>query len=174
VRTPLLVLLAAGLALGADTPNEDAVKKEWSLLDGVWTLRKMEVDGKSLLVEGVRGLRMVIKGGKVTPLGAMREVVRDLSAVLINPGQSPKTLTLPNFEGGIPSKGVTLLAIYELRGNELWVCAQAVETALLKEREKERPRAFDSKQGLLLIFKREAKQSDEILPAAVAPGGPAR
>ena len=37
------------------------------------------------------------------------------------------------------------------------MCAQEVETAKLKEREKERPKAFDSKQGLLLILRRETK-----------------
>jgi len=44
-----------------------------------------------------------------------------------------------------------------LAGDELRVCAQAVETARLKEREKERPKAFNSKQGILLVFKREKK-----------------
>ena len=37
------------------------------------------------------------------------------------------------------------------------VCAEAVETAKLKEREKDRPNAFDSKQGVLVILKRESK-----------------
>jgi hypothetical protein len=39
----------------------------------------------------------------------------------------------------------------------LRVCVQAVETARLKERVKERPKAFDSKQGVLLVFKRQTK-----------------
>jgi uncharacterized protein (TIGR03067 family) len=61
------------------------------------------------------------------------------------------------LHGGDPRTGVTLIGIYELSGDELKVCAEAVETARPKEREKERPTAFDSKQGVLVIFRREAK-----------------
>ena len=54
-------------------------------------------------------------------------------------------------------EGITLIGIYELKDDELKVCAQAVGTAKLKEREKERPKEFDSKQGVLVIPRRETK-----------------
>jgi hypothetical protein len=43
------------------------------------------------------------------------------------------------------------------QGDELKVCAQEVETAKLNEREKEWPKAFDSKQGVLVVLRREKK-----------------
>jgi hypothetical protein len=38
---------------------------------------------------------------------------------------------------------------------------KVVETARLKERAKERPKGFDSKQGLLLVFKRFPERSGQ-------------
>ena len=154
----VLVLLAWGAPGGQ--AGDEAVKQEWERLEGTWTLVTMEVDGKSLLKKDEPPARVVIKGGKVTSdrkgPGA-REDDLDASKVKLDPTRKPKTITLPNFEGGDPAKGVTAIGIYERKGDELRVCVQAVETARLKEREKERPRAFDSKQGLLLVFKRQGK-----------------
>jgi uncharacterized protein (TIGR03067 family) len=81
----------------------------------------------------------------------------DSSKIKLDPGQKPKTITIPNFHGGDPKEGITLIGIYELKDDELKVCAQAVGTAKLKEREKERPKEFDSKQGVLVIPRRETK-----------------
>ena len=80
---------------------------------------------------------------------------------ILDPSKDPKQITIPNFKGGDPKKGVTLIGIYELAGDELRVCATAVETDRLKEREKERPKAFDSKQGVLLVFERVSRREKE-------------
>jgi uncharacterized protein (TIGR03067 family) len=156
VQRVLFVLLLWVLASGRSWAD-DAVKKELARLDGTWALIKMEVGGKSLLEKDKPEPKLNIKEGKVTsdakeaPQGGA-----ELSKVL-DPSRKPKQITVPNFKGGDPKKGVTLIGIYELNGDELRVCVQAVETANLKEREKERPTAFDSKQGVLLVFKGEKK-----------------
>ena len=144
------------LAFGSDRADA-AGKKELAKLEGTWTIVKMEINGNSLLEKDKPESKIVIKDGKVT--SDAKEAPKDgaeLSKVL-DPSKKPKQITVPNFEGGDPKKGVTLIGIYELDGDELRVCVQAVETANLKEREKERPTAFDSKQGVLLVFKREKK-----------------
>jgi uncharacterized protein (TIGR03067 family) len=147
----LVGMLAFSLSQAAVQP-----KNQFAKLDGTWTIVKMEIQGKSLLEKDGKG-KLIIKDGKVTSdgEGAPKDAY-ELSKIL-DPSKDPKQLTIPNFEGGDPKKGVTLIAIYEVVGDELRVCAQAVETAKLKEREEERPKAFDSKQGVLLIFKREKK-----------------
>jgi uncharacterized protein (TIGR03067 family) len=136
---------------------DDAVQKELAKLEGTWMVVKMEVNGKSLLEKDKPEPKLVIKDGKLT--SDAKEAAKDVLelAKILDPSKNPKQLTIPNFEGGDPKKGVTLIGIYEVDGDELRVCAEAVETANLKEREKERPRAFDSKQGLLLVFRREKK-----------------
>jgi uncharacterized protein (TIGR03067 family) len=157
MRTVFLIVLTAGLAVGADKPSADAVKKEWARLEGTWTLTRLEVDGKSLLKKGERVPKLTIKDGKITSADAPKGQAEDLSGIQLDPTRQPKTITIPNFKGGEPSNGVTALGIYDLKGDTLRVCVQAVETARLKERAGERPRKFDSKQGLLLVFHRSAK-----------------
>jgi RNA polymerase sigma factor (sigma-70 family) len=133
-------------------PDQEAIPL--AQLEGIWTLVKMEIEGRSLLQKDDPRPKLIIKDGKVT--SDAKEAAEDaleLSKIL-DPSKDPKQLTIPNFKGGEPKQGVTLIGIYELAGDELRVCATAVETAKLKEREKERPKAFDSKQGVLLVFKR--------------------
>jgi len=153
-----IVWMATGQQSDKDQAKKDSEKEKFAELDGKWTLVKMEVSGKSLLEKDKPEPKLVIKDGKVTSdaKGAPEDDVPELSKIL-DPSKDPKQLTIPNFKGGDPKKGVTLIGIYEVVGDELRVCTQAVETANLKEREKERPKAFDSKQGVLLIFKREKK-----------------
>jgi uncharacterized protein (TIGR03067 family) len=155
----MLFALAACAFLAADQPDTEAIKQEWRKLEGTWTVIKMEVEGKSLLEKDKPVPKFTIKDGKITSdaKDVGRDPKLDSSTIKLDPSQKPKTITIPNFHGGDPKKGVTLIGIYELKGDELKVCAQAVETANLKEREKERPKAFDSKQGVLVILKRETK-----------------
>jgi len=107
---------------------------------------------------------MTIKDGKITSdaKDAPKDQEFDSSTIKLDPSHKPKTITIPTFLGGEPSKGVTLIGIYELKGDEFKVCVQGVETAKLKEREKERPKAFDSKEGVLVIFKRESADKQRL------------
>jgi uncharacterized protein (TIGR03067 family) len=110
----------------------------------------MEVNGRSLLKKGEKW-KMVIKDGKVTSdaKDAPKETV-DMSKFL-DPSKKPKTITYP-YEGKI-----TFYGIYEVKGNELRVCGDGVDTASEKKPETRRPKKFDSNEGLLLVFKREKK-----------------
>jgi uncharacterized protein (TIGR03067 family) len=103
--------------------------------------------------------KITVKDGKITSdaKDVPQDEKLDSSTIKLDPSQKPKTITIPNVHGGDPKAGITLIGIYELQGDELKVCAQEVETAKLKEREKERPKAFDSKQGLLVVLRREKK-----------------
>jgi len=159
MRLHMLFALAAVASLAGDQPGAEAVKQEWKRLEGTWTVTKMEVEGKSLLEKDKPVPKFTIKDGKIISDGkdGGQDPKLDSSTIKLDPSQKPKTITIPNFHGGDPKKGITLIGIYELKGDELKICAQEVETARLKEREKERPRAFDSKQGLLLILRRETK-----------------
>src|SRR5207302_3387482 len=50
---------------------------------------------------------------------------------------------------------------YEVKGDELRVCGDAVDTAQEKDVEARRPKEFDSNKGLLLVFKRENPRGPE-------------
>ena len=145
VAFSLLAMLAftAGHAGGQD-------EKKFAELDGTWTIIKMEIEGRSLLEKDEKW-KLIIKDGKVTSdaKDAPKEGV-DLSKFL-DPTKKPKTITYP-YEGKI-----TFYGIYKVKGDELHVCGDGVDTATEKNPEARRPKKLDSKQGLLLVFKRENK-----------------
>lgn len=119
----------------------------FSELEGVWKITKMEIDGKSLPVNW----KIIIRDGKATSdsKNALQETV-DLSKFL-DPSKTPKTITFPHEEG------ITFYGIYDVNSDELRICGDGVETATEKNPETRRPKKFDSKEGLLLIFNREKK-----------------
>ena len=84
---------------------------------------------------------------------AGKDNVFDSSTIKLNPKQEPKAITMPDFRGAeVP---LTLIGIYEVKGDELKICVQGVEKAKAKELEKLRPKSFNGKQGILLTFKRD-------------------
>lgn len=132
--------LAACSASGQDA-------KRFSELEGSWTITTMEADGKSLLKEG-EGWKIIVKNGKATSNAQnARKKAIDLATVL-DSSKEPKTITFP-YEGNI-----TFYGIYEVKGDELRICGDGVDTATEKNPEARRPKKFDSKKGLLLVFKR--------------------
>jgi uncharacterized protein (TIGR03067 family) len=145
----LALVLGGTLAFGAARAGAEP-KKPLAELEGTWVIVKMEIAGKSLLEKNEKW-QLVIKDGKVTTeaKGAPREAT-DL-AKLLDPSRKPKTITFP-YEGKI-----TFYGIYEVRGNELRVCGDGVDTSTEKNPEARRPGAFDSNKGLLLVFKRAKK-----------------
>ena len=145
VAFALLGLL--GFAMG---PAAGQGEKKFADLDGTWTIIKMEVGGKSLLEKDEKW-KLVIKDGKVTSdaKNAPKEAV-DISKFL-DPSKKPKTVTYP-YEGKL-----TFYGIYEVKGDELRVCGDGVDTATEKNPEARRPKEFDSNKGLLLVFKCQKK-----------------
>ena len=109
-----------------------------------------QIEGKSLLEKGEKW-KLIIKDGKVTSdaKNAPKEAVGVLK--FLDPSKKPKTITYP-FEGKI-----TFYGIYEVKGDELRVCGDGVDTGTEKNPEARRPKKVDSKEGLLIVFKREKK-----------------
>jgi uncharacterized protein (TIGR03067 family) len=141
--------LVAMLAVPAGNAGGQGSKK-LAELDGTWRLIKMEVQGKSLLRKGEKW-KFVIKEGKLTSnaKNAPKKTLR-LSKFL-DPTKKPKTVTYA-YEGKL-----TFYGIYEVKGDELRVCGDGVDTATEKNPEARRPKTFDSNKGLLLVLKREKK-----------------
>jgi uncharacterized protein (TIGR03067 family) len=142
----LLWALATGEGRAADVD-----KKELAKLEGTWVIVKMEANGKSLLQKDKPEPKLVVKGGRVTseskeaPKGGL-----ELAKVL-DTSKNPKTVTFA-VEGDIKFYG-----IFEVKGDRLRVCGDAVEVTTEKNPEGRRPKVFDSDEGLLIEFKREKK-----------------
>jgi uncharacterized protein (TIGR03067 family) len=146
-----VALLACLVAVNPGSAGESR-RKELAKLDGTWTLVKMEIDGKSLLDKARPFPNVVIKDGKATFDG--KEPLEGgpvLLAKVLDTSRKPRTVTVP-YEGKVAFYG-----IYEVTGDELRVCGDGVDTAQEPNPEARRPKEFDSKQGLLLVFKRQRK-----------------
>lgn len=139
-----VALLALGLCYSGDQP-----KARFAELEGTWVIVKMEIDGKSLLEKDEKW-KVIIKDGKATfspKSDPKAEPV--LLAKVLDTSKKAKTVTVA-YEGKL-----TFYGIYEVKGDELRVCGDGVDTATEKNPEARRPKKIDSKDGLLLVFKRE-------------------
>jgi uncharacterized protein (TIGR03067 family) len=128
----------------------DRPKDKFAELEGTWTIVKIEANGKSLLEKGEKW-KLVIKEGKVTATADAKNAPKGATLKLskiLDPRKKPKTVTV-RYEGRL-----TFYGIYQVKGDELRVCGDGVDPADEKNPEARRPKKFDSKQGLLLVFKR--------------------
>ena len=148
MKRPLIAFLCmamfaitAGYVQGQD-------KEKFADLEGIWTVVKADVAGKSLL-EKDQKWKIIIKNGKLTSDAKDAPMEAKELSKYLDSGKNPKTITMP-YEGKLVFYG-----IYEVKGDELRVCGDGVDTAREKNPEKCRPNSFDSDKGLLLVFKRE-------------------
>lgn len=110
----------------------------------------MEIEGKSLLEKNEKW-QVIIKDGKATSDAKDAPKKATELSTFLDPAKKPKSITLP-YEGKL-----TFYGIYEVKGDELRVCGDGVDTAVEKNPEARRPKDFDSNKGLLLVFKRDKK-----------------
>jgi uncharacterized protein (TIGR03067 family) len=128
-------------------------KAKFAEFERTWVIVKMEIDGKSLLKKDEKW-EVVVKDGKATfsPSSDPKAKPILLSKVL-DTSKKPKTVRVA-YEGKI-----TFYGIYEVKGDELRVCGDGVDTATEKNPEARRPKKIDSKAGLLLVFKRPYRRA---------------
>ena len=120
------VVLAGG---NGPTPEETAA------MQGTWKIESLIGDGEPVPADTIRNWRRIVKNDRVTWKRGGETLV-ELS-IVYNPRAKPMTL-VSTIESG-QDKGQTLLAIYELHGDELRVCFAPPG--------KPRPKEFSSTPG---------------------------
>src|SRR5260370_31254951 len=123
------LVLVAGLLIAADAPNDDAKK-----LEGTWVLTAGENDGKKMSDDALKGAKLTIEGDKHTVK------VGDATykgTHKLDPTKKPKTIDITDTDG--PFKDKTVLAIYELDGDDFKIC--------YSQPGKDRPKDFHAKEG---------------------------
>ena len=142
MKLRLLVVVAAGLMLGAEEPKKEDVAAEVKKFEGTWVLESMVVAGMEATAEQLKmaDFTLVVKDGKFALKGAGQEV--DMTMKL-DPGKAPKTY---DAEGG----GQKTLGIYKFDGGKLTVCFVPDG----KDRPKEFKSAADS-QTMLQVWKKK-------------------
>ena len=158
------MILAVGLLIAADAPQENTAKKERDNLQGTWQQVALEVFGAGRAFKGpkeeVELEKVVIKGDNWT---LRREKVRDKNGLerketaekaryQLDATKKPKTIDLAWTDGD--NKGTTYPGIYSLAGDRLKIC--------YAREGKERPTGFTAEATkeikhhcVLMILKRE-------------------
>jgi uncharacterized protein (TIGR03067 family) len=122
-------------------------KKEAAKLEGTWTVDSARANRKAL--DDWKGKKVIFSDDKATvPFSTGGSFKVDAS-------KAPKWIDITTLEG------LTVLAIYKLDGDEMQLCTNT--TKVLKDGNEvwqagERPTQFDSKQGMLVVLKREKKK----------------
>jgi uncharacterized protein (TIGR03067 family) len=144
-------LLAAAVALVGADAAKDSPKEESKELQGTWRTVSLTYNGKEMPRYGGGKLKFVIKGEVIT-VEADAAVKKEYAKLKFvpDPSTTPKCLDLTVVGGS--QKDAVLEGIYELKGDELKLCAKVFG--------KDRPTKFESPEGesvALLVLKREKK-----------------
>jgi uncharacterized protein (TIGR03067 family) len=157
-----IILSLAGLLVGADDPKDDAAKKEFEKLQGVWTVTKAEADG--MPIKELTGQKLTFKAGRIELFGDATKK----SEVKLDPDKKPCHIDIiPDKD---TAKGVpTMQGIYELNGDTLKIgmptgkSTEKIDPKTGKTIEKKeeppgkRPAGFDDKDIVVLTLKRDTK-----------------
>jgi uncharacterized protein (TIGR03067 family) len=147
-RLPLLTALLIALAVVGSVAADDAVKKDFEKLQGVWVVTAAEQDGKAL--DRLQGGKLTVKDQNFhVKTASGTEMKGDLT---LDPAKKPKHIDWFHQEGLLREK--TWQGIYELEGDDLKICYAEADSG--KDRPDEFKTEADSKR-LLVILKREKK-----------------
>lgn len=113
--------------------------------EGTWKPVTAELNGEAFPDDLIRAMKLVIAKGKYT---LTLDTQVDEGTCTNDPKKSPRTLDIKGTKG--PNEGRTILAIYEIKGDEMRVCYDMSGKA--------RPTEFSAKKGsgqFLVTYRRE-------------------
>lgn len=150
---PYWMTMLVGLLVAADdTKTAQATDRE--RLQGTWVVVSAEMKGQPF--EVLKGSKIVFSGETVTFKAKEQE---GKGTFAIDPAAKPRAIDLS--KSGEDGKKETDAGVYQLDGDELKLCLGGVKKQRTFPDGKEdstgskRPTGFDSRQGVLLILKRE-------------------
>jgi uncharacterized protein (TIGR03067 family) len=149
MRTSAAVCLVILLSLVGEA---DDSKEEIKKFEGTWITVSAIADGKKVPEEKFKASTVTYKADGTWVVTKGDE--KWSGTFTVDPGKKPKTATFVGLSGVFKDK--TTLDIYELEGDTLKYCYVVVPTG--KESTKERPTAFESKEGsghYLYVLKRD-------------------
>jgi uncharacterized protein (TIGR03067 family) len=108
------ILLAIALVWPAfSLPNHKIIADDKKVIEGTWVIVEAELGGQKLPDEGIKGTRLILTADRY-------EYQNDMGDYKLYPAGAIKAMDIVGREG--PNKGKSLLAIYELEGDQLKIC----------------------------------------------------
>ncbi len=144
MKARLLMVVAVGLLMAADAPQEEAAKKDLEKLQGTWSLVSAMQDGKALPADKVKRTTIVFKEDTFLFPGEAEQATSKDGTIKVDPTKKPKQMDATS------TKGEVMLGIYEIEGDRYKVC--------FAPSGKERPAEFASKPGsgyILQVWERK-------------------
>jgi uncharacterized protein (TIGR03067 family) len=117
-RAFFAALLVCAMAVAFPLRADEVEERDTAAMQGTWAIESFTFDGNLMAPEQFKNWRRIVQNNHVTWKNG-DETLLELE-IKIYPAAQPKTLD-STFAAG-DSKGQTLLAIYELKGDELRVC----------------------------------------------------
>ena len=141
-----MLITIVGQRTSADE-NDDAVKADMKLLQGVWLMQSFENNGNKLPADQAKTIKLTIKGDKyLVDLGERKFE----ATIKIDPTKKLKTIDVTMMQND--QKAVTH-GIYEVSKDAFKICRTMEAGA-------DRPKEFSTKEGsgtALAVYQREKK-----------------
>ena len=146
VKSKLICIFVVTLSLGAGGPAESE-KKEFAKIAGAWSVSELTYDGEV----HKHKFKVVFKGNEGTVEGNDK-VTNEYSKIKfkLDPSAKPKAMDITIAAGS--QTDATMQGIYELKDDELRICAKVFGAG--------RPKEFAAPDGsstVLLVLKKESK-----------------
>ena len=116
MKRTVVVVLLAGLLIATDKPKDEA-KKDLDRLQGTWVMAELEVEGKVVPEEKLKGTTLTIKGDKY--IVKVKDRAHETTFKL-DPSQKPKAIDM-YFSAGTDAPKLSK-GIYEVDGDTLKLC----------------------------------------------------
>jgi len=142
-----LLVFGVALFLAADAAD-NALKKDFALLQGEWSLTAAESEGQATPAEEIKKRKRNCKESETTLTADGQLLFK--AKFTIDPAKKPKTIDYEVIDGAF--NGMTLRGIYEVEGDTLRFCVGQPGV--------ERPKEFHTSAGsrtFLVVWKREKK-----------------
>jgi uncharacterized protein (TIGR03067 family) len=137
----LLTMLVVSCLVATSPAAVKAADDAKTALQGVWNAQSMEVDGKPASAETVKHMRFTFKDDKLLMRGNVKDDSETECTYTVDPKPSPKHMDIV-----APGQARPILAIYELKGDELKICLRHARSTA------GRPTEFATKANSLLIL----------------------
>jgi uncharacterized protein (TIGR03067 family) len=142
----VLAMLSVVVLLSTDKATDQAAKRELDKLQGTWSYVAFEMNGEKMPDDQLKKMSITYTGDKWTVKEEDRVVASGTQK--LDPSKTPHEIDSPITEGD--GKGITMLGIYEFKGDTFKVCFDPSGQS--------RPKSFTPKEGqFAAVIKRQKK-----------------